>query len=488
MLIFSLYQYINEPFDNNSYLSISNIMCTFANSKSYQLILSRYTSEFKTNIRLATPVVMGSLGHVLVGLADDIMVGVLGPVQLAATSLGNSLVFIAISIGIGFSFALTPLIAEADGENDIQKGRSVFQHGILLNTSLGIVMFIMLLFAEPILNHLKQPPEVVALAIPYFKIVALSMIPLMMFQGLKQFADGASQTKHAMKATIVANVINVLINFLLIYGIWIFPRLELVGAAVGTLVSRIGMLFILYYLLRKVPSFDPFFVLLKKAEIKWKMFIKIINLGFPTALQILFEVGVFVAAVMISGVLGAFPQAANQIAMKLASTTFMIAIGVGVATTVRIGNQKGIGDYINLRRIAFSNFLLIASAMLIFSILFFAFHSVLPYMFTTNEEVIEIAATLLIVAAVFQLSDGLQAVILASLRGIQDVWTPSLLTFIAYWMVGFPISYYLGLYTDYKTLGIWIGLSLGLTTSAILLFLRFNYKTKKLIQKHHATT
>jgi len=452
------------------------------------MALKDYTSEFKTNMRLATPVVMGSLGHVLVGLADDMMVGVLGPVELAATSLGNSLVFIAISIGLGFSFALTPLIAEADGENDIQKGRAIFQHGMILNISLGLVMFIMLLFAEPILHHLKQPPEVVVLAIPYFKIVALSMIPLMMFQGLKQFADGASETKHAMKATIYANLINVFINFLLIYGIWIFPRLELVGAATGTLLSRIGMVIIMYILLRKVAVFDPFFVLLKRVEFQWKTFLKIINLGFPTALQMLFEVGVFVAAVMLAGVLGAYSQAANQIAMKLASTTFMIAVGVGVATTVRIGNQKGMGDYINLRRIAFSNYLLIIMIMFVFMLLFFAFHNVLPYGFTQEKEVIEMAATLLIVAALFQLSDGLQAVILASLRGLQDVWIPSLLTFIAYWVIGFPVSFYLGLHTEYKTLGIWIGLSLGLTTSAILLFLRFNYKTKKLIQTHHGNT
>jgi MATE family multidrug resistance protein len=452
------------------------------------LKLNNYTSEFKTNIRLAMPVIMGSLGHVLVGLVDDIMVGVLGPIELAATSLGNSLVFIAISIGIGFSFALTPLIAEADGENDIQKGRILFQHGMVLNTSLGAVMFVFLLFAEPVLYHLKQPPEVVALAIPYFKIVALSMIPMMMFQGLKQFADGASETKHAMKATIIANIINVFINFLLIYGIWIFPRLELVGAATGTLVSRIGMLFILYYFLRKVSKFNPFFVLLEKVEIKRKIFLKIINLGFPSALQMLFEVGVFVAAVLLAGVLGAYPQAANQIAMKLASTTFMIAIGVGVATTVRIGNQKGMGDFINLRRIAFSNYLMIIMLMSFFTLLFLAFHTILPFAFTQEKEVAEIAATLLIVAALFQLSDGLQAVILASLRGLQDVWIPSILTFVAYWVIGFPVSYYLGLYTEFKTLGIWIGLFLGLTSSAILLFLRFNYKTKKLIKEHHETT
>ena len=190
---------------------------------------------------------MGSLGHLLVGLIDDIMVGRLGAVELAATSLGNSLFFIALSIGLGFSFAITPLIAESDGEGNKEKGRGVFQHGIISCAIIGVAMFIMLLLIKPILYHLDQPEEVVVLAIPYYEIVALSMIPLMIFQGFKQFADGLSQTKYAMWATILTNVVNVVLNFVLIYGFWIFPRLELVGAALGTLISRVVMVFFIYF-------------------------------------------------------------------------------------------------------------------------------------------------------------------------------------------------------------------------------------------------
>jgi MATE family multidrug resistance protein len=446
--------------------------------------LRNYTSEFKTNIKLATPVVLGSLGHVVVGLVDDIMVGKLGAIELAATSLGNGLVFLAISIGIGFSFALTPLISEADGEKNISKGRALFQHSLLLNVSLGVVMFIFLVFAEPLLPYLGQPPEVVVLAIPYFRIVSLSMIPLMIFQGLKQFADGMSRTKHAMWATIYANGVNVVINYFLIYGIWIFPRLELVGAATGTFVSRLAMIVILFFMLKKQDIFKPFFVLLKVAELKWKYFSKIISLGFPTAMQIFFEVAFFVAAVLLAGRLGAFPQAANQIALKLSSSTFMVAIGVGVAATVRIGNQKGKRDFVNLRRIALSNQLLIAFLTLGFTVLFFVFKGVIPLAFTAEKAVIEIAKSLLIIAGIFQLSDGLQAVIMASLRGVQDVWIPTLITFISYWLIGFPASYYLGMFTHLETEGIWYGMLLGLTVSSILLFLRFNYITKKLIRNN----
>ncbi len=450
--------------------------------------LKKYTSEFKTNLKLATPVVLGSLGHMLVGLADDMMVGVIGPVELAATSLGNSLVFIAISIGLGFSFALTPLVSEADGESDFEKGRKLYHHSLVLNIIIGIVMFGLLLVAKPLLYQLKQQEEVVVLAISYFKIVALSMIPMMLFQSMKQFADGMSRTKHAAKAIIISNVINVVINAFLIYGIWFFPRMGIVGAAYGTFFSRIGLLFVMMYFMKRDDKLKPYLTKFTKDEFEKSIFKKLLNLGFPTALQILFEVGVFVAAVFIAGVLGAFPQAANQIAMKLASTTFMVAVGVGVAATVRIGNQKGMGDYINLRRIAFSNHILITLIMGVFAILFLLLNHILPWGFTQNKEVVDLAANLLIIAAFFQMSDGLQAVLLASLRGIQDVWIPSVLTFIAYWVIGFPVSYYLGLQTDLKTTGIWIGLSLGLTSSAIMLFLRFNYQTKKLIQQNHGTT
>ena len=431
---------------------------------------------------------MGSLGHLLVGLIDDIMVGRLGAVELAATSLGNSLIFIALSIGIGFSFAITPLIAESDGEGDKEKGRSIFQHGIILMTILGIAVFGMLLVIKPILYHLDQPAEVVALAIPYYEIVAISMIPLMIFQGLKQFTDGLSETKYAMYATILTNIVNVLLNFALIYGLWIFPRLEIVGAALGTLFSRIVMVVFLFVVLMKKEKFAIYMKRLQIHELKKKVFKKIIGLGFPTALQMLFEVGLFTASVLLAGTLGAFPQAANQIALKLASTTFMIAVGIGVASTVRVGNQKGLKNYVELRRIAFSNFLLILIIMFIFSIGFVLLKDILPLMFTDNLEVIAMASSLLVIAGLFQLSDGLQAVILGGLRGLQDVKWPSILSFIAYWIIGFPICYFLGKEDVLGTLGIWIGLLIALTTSAIMLFFRFNYLSNKLINKNDELT
>jgi len=431
---------------------------------------------------------LGQLGHVLVGLADNVMVGRLGAIQLAAVSLGNSVVFIALSIGIGFTFAITPLIAEADSSKNIEKGRLDFQHGLLLSIVLGVVMFILLLLGKPLLNHMNQPPEVVKLALPYMGIIAFSIIPLMIFQASKQFADGLSQTKHAMHAAIFANIINIVVNYFLIYGIWIFPRLELIGAGIGTLFSRIAMVAFMWYILNTKPKFIPYIKLLSLAEIQKEKFKKIISLGFPTAMQMFFEVAVFTAAVWLSGTLGVIDQAANQIALNLASMTFMIAVGMGVAATIRVGNQKGLEQYIELRRIALSIFLQIFLIEFVFAIGFLTLKNYLPLVYIDNWQVIKTASTLLIVAGFFQISDGVQVVVLGALRGLQDVKIPTYITFIAYWIVGFPISFFLGKTLGLGSQGIWIGLLSGLTASALLLYLRFDYLTKKLIHSNHGTT
>lgn len=444
--------------------------------------LTAYTKEFKKNLNIAYPVMLGQLGHVLVGLADNIMVGRLGAAPLAAVSLGNSLIFIALSIGIGFSFAITPLIAEADGARNIEKGRSYFQHGIVMCTIIGLLLFGVVWFSKPVLYYLDQPSEVVDLALPYIDIVAFSLVPVMVFQAFKQFGDGLSQTKYAMYATIVANLVNVLFNYLLIYGVWIFPRLELEGAAIGTLISRFFMLGFMYFILKKKKKFSTYFIWAKKS-LQQKIFKRLFNLGFPTALQMLFEVAIFTASVFLAGTLGTNAQAANQVALNLSSMTFMIAVGIGVTATIRVGNQKGQHNYEELRRIAFSTFFLVFIIEAFFALGFILLKDLLPVFYIDNAEVIALAAQLLIVAALFQLSDGLQVVILGALRGLQDVRYPTLICFFAYWVIGFPVSYLLGKENAMGSMGIWFGLLAGLSASSILLYIRFNYLSKKLIER-----
>ncbi|WP_333695003.1 MATE family efflux transporter [Flavobacterium sp.] len=456
--------------------------------------LSIYTKEFGYNLKLAYPIIIGMLGHTVVGIVDNAMVGQIGPKELAAVSLGNSFIFIAMSLGIGFSTAITPIVAEADGENSIEKGRSAFHNGLLLCTVLGVLLFLLIFLAKPIISYMGQSEEVVNLAIPYLDIVSFSLIPLIMFQAYKQFADGKSETKYSMWATILGNVVNVVINYFLIFGIWIFPEMGIVGAAIGTITSRIVMLLFMHYVMVKKPKFHPYFEKFSWDEISKNTLKKIVNLGTPSALQMFFEVALFTGAIWLCGMISATSQAANQIALSLASLTFMFAMGLSVTAMIRIGNQKGLQDYKKLRIVALSIFLLATLLEVVFAVLFIVFHKVLPLPFldmdqtihlVQNQEVVWIASQLLLVAALFQISDGLQVVVLGALRGLQDVKVPMYITFIAYWIVGFPISIYLGLYTNLKAIGVWLGLLAGLTAAALFLFYRFNRLTKKLIIENY---
>ena len=457
------------------------------------MILAQYTSEFKYNWKLAAPVMLGMLGHTFVTFIDNIMVGQIGTAELAAVSLGNSFMFIAMSIGIGFSTAITPLIAEADSSDNLEQARATFKNGLFLCTTLGILLFLAVFFAKPLMHLMQQPKEVVELAIPYLDLVAFSLIPLIIFQAIKQFSDGMSMTKFPMYATLLANIINIILNYLLIFGKFGFPEMGIVGAAYGTLASRIIMVIYLWILLKNKIRSRRIISNLKLFVLDVLMIKKIINLGSLSAMQMFFEVAIFTAAIWLSGLLGKNPQAANQIALNLSSMTFMVAMGLSVASMIRVGNQKGLKNFKELRRIAFSIFFLGLILATIFAILFFVFHKIMPTIYVDlddklnyedNMEVISIASKLLIAAAFFQISDSIQVVVLGALRGLQDVKIPTILTFISYWCVGFPVSYFLGKEEMYGSFGIWLGLLAGLTTASILLFIRFNRLTLKLINEN----
>lgn len=453
-------------------------------------MINNYTKEFNYNLKLAFPVILGMLGHIFVSFADNIMVGQLGAAELAAVSLGNSFFFIAMSLGIGFASAITPLVAEADSAKNSLGVKNALKHGLILCAILSVLLCLLMLLAVPVIHYMKQPLEVVELAVPYLYIISISIIPLVVFEALKRFSDGLSNTKYPMYATIAANIINIIINYLLIFGSFGFPKLGIVGAGIGTLVSRIIMIFFLSLIFMKRDKFKPYVLNIKFRIVDSLIFKKIINIGFPSALQMLFEVGIFTAAIWMSGVLGKNFQAANQIAFNLSAMTFMVGVGLSVAAMIRVGNQKGLSDFIELRRIAFSVFMLTVLIEMFFAVMFLVFRDWLPTIYLDTEnlsktlentEVILIASKLLLIVALFQIFDGLQVVILGALRGMQDVKIPTIITFVSYWLIGFPISFYLGIYTPLKSTGIWIGLLISLVCASIMLYLRFNYLTKKLI-------
>lgn len=466
-------------------------VCIFAKKK--RMNLSIYFKEFRYNIQLAYPIILAMLGHTIVGVIDNIMVGKIGATELAAASLANSFVFIAISLGVGFSTALTPLIAQSDAENDVDTGRSAFMNGLFLCTVLGVFLFTVIFATKPLLIHMGQADDVIALAKPFLDIVALSIIPLVIYQAYKQFADGKSQTKNSMYATLISNVTNVFFNYVLIYGVWFFPEMGMIGAAYGTLISRIVMLIYMHYALRRQEMFKPFLSNINFSELKKDMIVKISKLGIPSGMMSFFEVALFVGAVWLSGMIDTVAQAANQIALSMSSMTFMFASGLGVAAMIRVGNQRGLKDYVKLKVVARSILLMTILIYIVFALFFVVFHNYIPMLFLDNhdllnkelnDEVIRVAGQLLLVAAIFQISDCIQVVTLGALRGLQDVNGPMIITFISYWLIGFPVSIYLGLFTSLGAIGIWIGLLAGLTMAAILLYLRFHKLSNRLISNN----
>jgi len=395
------------------------------------------------------------------------------------------------SLGIGFSTAITPLVAEAHAENDTHKIRSWFWHGLILCTILGIAVFALIVMSKPLMLLMNQPIEVVEMATPYIDWVAFSLIPVIMYQGYKQFADGLSLTKYSMYAIILTNVVHVFFNYVLIYGVWGFPKLGIIGAALGTVISRIMMVVFIHYLLKYNVQIKPYFKNFNFRELKKSAVKKIVNLGFPSAMQMLFEVALFTAAIWICGSISKNSQAANQIALTLASATFMFAMGLNVTAMIRVGNAKGLNDIKGMIVQARSIFLMGILIEMFFAFLFIVFYKILPPLFLNmsdptqaadNIEIIVIAAQLLIVTAFFQISDGIQVVVIGALRGLQDVKIPMYITFVAYWVIGFPISYVLGLYTNLGAVGVWLGLLAGLTAAAIFLFIRFQNLTNKMLK------
>lgn len=451
---------------------------------------STYTREFKYNIKLAYPVMIGMLGHTFVQFVDNIMVGQLGTAELAAISLGNSFVFIGMSIGIGFSQAITPLIAEADGAKKDKDISGIFEHSFLICIILGLVLFLLVFLNRNLLYSMNQPIEVVELASPYLFWVSFSLISIVTFQSFRQFADGLSFTRAAMYSTLVGNVINVILNFVLIFGFWIFPKLGVEGAAIGTLISRLCMLTFIIFYLKLHKKLSKYIIRFFPTKVEIERVKKILYLGLPSALHSFFEVAFFISAVWMSGFIGKNSQAANQIALNLSSMTYMVALGVGVAAMIRVGNQRGMMNFKKLREVAISTLLLIIIIDIFFCLVFLIFNDLLPLLYldpsdpsNLNDvnEVLSIASKLLIVAGVFQLFDGIQAVVLGALRGMQDVNKPAIIIFFSYGILGFPISYFLGFYTSLAMVGIWIGLLTGLFFSSLFLFLRFNYLSKKII-------
>ncbi len=444
------------------------------------LLSNNYLKNYKATFILAFPVVLSQLGHILVGVVDTAMVGQIGTVEQAAVALSNSLYTLVLVFGLGVSYGITPLVAAADSSNNFEENAALLKHGIIINTILGILLFVILFSISPLLNFFNQKQEVVDLAIPFLNVMMLGMIPLCIFSGFKQFTEGLSFTGIAMLITIGANLLNILLNYLMIFGHWGFPEMGLMGSCWASFISRFAMAIAMFAYVYYNKSFKKYWQGFNFRNISKELTKKILGIGVPSGLQWFFEVGAFAFAVIMIGWISPDAQAAHQIALSLASTTYMMASGLSAAASVRVGNQLGLKNREGIRSAGFSAFVMVLIFMSTMAITFILFQNFLPTLFSKETNVIAISSSLLVIAAFFQLSDGIQVVGLGALRGVKDVKIPTIVTLIAYWLIGLPMSYILGFKLHLGVEGVWYGLSMGLTISAILLFWRFNYVSKRI--------
>jgi MATE family multidrug resistance protein len=450
-----------------------------------QAFYSRYKPFYKDNLLLAIPIVVSQLGHTLVNMADSVIVGhFAGTVQLAAVSLVNSIFMLILVLGLGISYGLTPLIAKENGANNYDECGKLLSNSLIINTITGILLYLFIHFGTlSIIDNVGQSPDVVAYAKPYLAYLGLSIIPLMIFQTFKQFAEGLGFTKQAMYISIWGNILNIILGIIFVKGLFGISPMGVKGVGLSTLIDRSIMAIVMSYYVMTSSHFRKYLVKFKLFFIDLGRFKQIFKIGAPIALQYSFEISAFSGAAILIGTIGSVPQAAHQVAINLAAVTYMLASGVASAATIKTGNNLGKNEFSDLRKSAIASYHVIIAFMSMTAILFVLANHLLPYIYTEDTAVIEIAAQLLIIAGFFQLFDGTQVVGLGVLRGIGDVNIPTLITFIAYWVIGIPLGYLLGIKMGMGVNGIWYGLTFGLLTASVLLFLRFQNKTRALIIK-----
>jgi MATE family multidrug resistance protein len=443
---------------------------------------NKYRAHYGDNLTLAIPVVISQLGHTLVQTADVIIIGhFAGTISLAAVSLANSIFMVPLIIGIGISYGSTPLIAQHNGRKEFAECGQLLSNSLFINVLTGIILFgLVSLGSVYFLDQLHQAPDVLRLAKPFLMLLALSVIPMLVFNTFKQFAEGLGFTKQAMMISIWGNVLNIILGVTFVKGLFGIHPMDIMGVGYSTLIDRCLMAVVMGFYVFRSKHFKEYLKGFALKNIDRIRSLSILKIGAPVALQYTFEISAFSAAAIIIGTMGALQLAGHQIALSMASMTYMMASGLSAAAAIKSGNYFGAKDHQTLRLSANASYHIVLVFMTVTALIFTFGNHLLPWIYTSDSNVIPIAAQLLILAAVFQLFDGAQVVGLGILRGMGDVNIPTVITFLAYWIVGLPVAYVLGINLNLGIYGVWYGLVLGLTVSAILLYIRF-----KIISKHH---
>lgn len=431
------------------------------------------TEAFKT-WKLSGPIIFGELTQMALGIIDSIMVGKISYQQLAASALVNSVLNIPFVLGFGMTMAISQTVSMANGRRDSLRVSHYLYNGFWLCSISAIIIAVGLVLSKNVLYHLGQDVEVARLGAPYLQIMSWSIIPMMMFIVIKQFTDGLERTRTAMLLSLAALPINIFINWLLVYGNWGFPRLELSGAGYGTLITRILILIIFVAVLFVHPFFSRYIAVRKN---QWKInghtIKELLHIGIPASAQAAMESGAFAVSSIIIGTLGAVQLAAHQIALNCASFAFMVSWGLAQGGSIRVSNAWGRNNWKDIAIIGKST-LLSGVAYGIIGVLFFVlFRNLLPLIFNNDPDVMALAAVLMLYAAIFQISDATQAIAVGLLRGIKDVKVPTMYIAFAYWVIGIPVGCLMAFTFKMGAAGIWIGFVSGLTFSSLLLNKRF---------------
>lgn len=427
---------------------------------------------------LAWPVILGQLGHMIIGQADTIMIGRLGKIELAASTLANSIFYLPFVIGFGICIAISPLVAQAVGAKREGELRQLLNQGFWVAIWSGIFFVAVTFGIAELLPYLGQDPAVVPLAQEYLRIIGFSALPMMIFLALKHFADGFEDVLPGMVIMGFVVAFNLLFNYLLIEGHWGFPRMELKGAGWATFISRtIGFVIVFGYIFiaRRYKRYRRAF----SFRHHWPSIRRILKIGLPSGFQYLFEVGSFTGAVLLIGRLGPEVQSAHQIALGIPAVIYMAYMGIASAGSIRVGNALGRKDHDAIRTAGVSAWMAATIFIIIGVVGMVGFNDVLPQLYIKDSQVQAIAANLILIAALFQIGDGVQAVSLGLLRGIEDVKMPTVFTFIAYWAIGLPVGWLFLDVLDWGVEGMWFGLTIGLGFSALFLTVRFVRLTRK---------
>ena len=451
--------------------------------------IKEYLPYYKRNLKVALPVMLTQLGASLVGLFDSMMVGHYATVDLAAVSFANALFFMAMVFAMGALMAITPLVGIQMGEMnimpenkaDIRKKIAVlFQNGMLFTMLQSALMLILLGGCIPFLSYFGQEPEVIEVARPYYILIVVSLVPFLVFTFFKQFLEGLGNTLVAMIITLAMNGLNILLNWIFIYGHWGAEAMGATGAGIGSLISRVGMALCFGLAMWFHKDWKYYIQTFSWRNFSWSEIKQQVKLGFPIGAQTFLETFTFAASFVIIGWISKEALAAHQVANQIADMTFMIALGVGAATTIRVSHQLGEKNIVGVRMASNASIHLVLVINTIGAALMIGLRNYIPMLFTEDEEVIAIASQLIVIAGLFQYADGLQAVGAAMLRGITDVKVPMVIAFVAYILVGLSVGLVCAFPIGMGAAGIWIGFIFGLSLAAICFHIRFRRLIRKM--------